>query len=163
LPGLALQQGFEWRDIHPNPTNLFKLFWFMAQKTQYYATGGRNLTGGTVLDRPGDAGRYIKLYGTADGKPFQFQPSLWEIAGKVPVGVPADVDSKRMAMTDALIPHALRAVASLYRLFWFETHLDEHAQQDIPHRAQCEARFGAAMPIQSANSFVRLTLVSSLP
>jgi len=40
LPGIGLQQGFNWTDLYPNPTPLFKLFWYTAQKTQYYASGG---------------------------------------------------------------------------------------------------------------------------
>lgn len=112
LPGIALQQGFQWADLHPNPTNLFKLYWYTAQKTQYYATGG------AVLARAGDAGGYRKL----NGKAAQFQPSLWEIEGIAPVGVSDDVPKKLREMADALVPHALRAVSGLYRLFWHETH-----------------------------------------
>lgn len=111
LPGISLQEDFKWEDLHPNPTNLFKLFWYTAQKTQYYASGG------TILARVGDQGGYKRLDGTA----AQFRPSLWEIEGVTPVGIPADVPLKLPQMAEALIPHALRAVAGLYHLFWFET------------------------------------------
>ncbi len=108
LPGIALQEDFRWENINPEATDLFKLFWFTAQKTQYYATGG------TILGRNGDEGTYYKL----DGRPAQFRPSLWEIEGVEPIGDPADVPNRLPEMASALVPHALRAVAGLYRLFW---------------------------------------------
>jgi hypothetical protein len=62
------------------------------------------------------------------------------------VGVPAEVEAKLPQMADALIPHALRAVAGLYRLFWLETNIDQQAQQDMINRAKLDSRFGAAIP-----------------
>lgn len=116
LPGLALQQQFRWTDVHPAPTNLFKLFWFVAQKTQYYATGGG------ITDRVGDGGTY-RTYKSVKGKTVhRFDPPLWETEGKKPVGRPGEITAKLPQMAADLVPHALRAVAGLYRLFWDETH-----------------------------------------
>ncbi|HEY7175811.1 MAG TPA: hypothetical protein VH442_12920, partial [Micromonosporaceae bacterium] len=113
LPGIDRQVAFSWTDVHPEPTPLFELFWYTAQRTQYYATGG------TTFARPGDAGRYRRW--TDDGI-AQFEPSLWDIDAIDPVGDPAAVSASLAEMSDVLVPHALRAVAGLYRLFWHETH-----------------------------------------
>lgn len=108
----SLKNNFDWTSIHPNPTDLFKLFWFTAQKTQYFATGGN------ILAHPGDIGAYRKL----DESGAQFQPSLWEVEGITPIEIPDDVPTHLREMAEALAPHAMRAVAGLYRLFWIETH-----------------------------------------
>lgn len=114
LPGL---DGFPWAQVHPDPTDLFRLFWYTAQKTQYYAAAG-----GPTLARPGDDGTYRR---PGDPGVARFDPPLWTAEGLVPVAGPADVPSALPDVAGALVPHALRAVAGLYRLFWHETHAIE--------------------------------------
>lgn len=112
LPNIAAQRDLAWNEIKPGATNLFRLFWYTAQKTQYFASGG------TVLARKGNV-----RYRTADGKDRRFDPSLWKDERVVIVGDPVQITEESLPhVADALVPHALRAVAGLYRLFWDETH-----------------------------------------
>jgi hypothetical protein len=101
LPGID-QAGFAWTDAHPDGTDLFKLFWYTAQKTQYYAAGG------TVLARSGDTGSYRRWL---DDSAARFEPALWAPEAIEPVGNPPDVAQALPEMASALVPHALRAVA----------------------------------------------------
>jgi hypothetical protein len=139
LPNLPC--GFNWQDIHPNPTNLFRLFWYIAQKTQYFAS--KSKTG--VLSAIGNA-----FYVRWDGAPKLFSPSLWEGEDVTIIGDPNEVEANLSQITDVLIPHTLRAVAGLYRLFWLETRpgtlLAKQAQLDIIHRAESDSRFSAILP-----------------
>jgi hypothetical protein len=118
LPNLEKppQPGFSWSTVYPGaPPALFKLFWYTAQKTQYFAS--RNADGNSSYVRPSNPGMAIT-----------FAPSLWPqdtaiIAAKSGLtdgsGNPDDGQIRKLA--DALIPHAMRAVAGLYRLFWEST------------------------------------------
>jgi len=97
-----------------NSTDLFKLFWYTAQKTQYYASD----------DSSGN-----DYYYKDDGTQPIFNPSLWSgedveiILNKTDVENYSDCKEDNLVkITEALIPHAIRAVAGLYRLFWHETH-----------------------------------------
>ncbi|MFC1812685.1 S8 family serine peptidase [Thermodesulfobacteriota bacterium] len=117
--------------VKTNPTNLFKLFWYTAQKTQYFAsdpadgkyntdgeTDGNNwfaFENGTLYYFPGDSSSHYDY--------------LWESEGVSIVRYASSLaddddfnwgdDLKKIA--EANIPHAMKAVAGLYRLFWHET------------------------------------------
>lgn len=117
LPNLC---DFDWMLVHPNPTNLFKLFWYTAQKTQYYA--GMNKKGNM-------ASWGNDLYSTINGDQEEFKPTLWN-GEAIPFSDPGQLVGRRakanlQSMASALVPHALKAVAGLYRLFWEETRLGE--------------------------------------
>ena len=123
LPNLC---NFDWSQVHPNPTNLFKLFWYTAQKTQYFASR----TTGAFRNAP-LVGIGNNFFIDLSGHPHIFSPSLWEGEAE-PISDPSELTGKKKAvnaklqkMADALIPHALKAVAGLYRLFWEETHPPE--------------------------------------
>lgn len=111
---------FDWTQIYPSPTNLFKLFWYTAQKTQYWASKSKKREDLVSIGN----NSYKKL----DGFSEAFNPSLWQGEAS-PISNPQElvgkkktVNAKLEAMADALVPHALKAVAGLYRLFWLETH-----------------------------------------
>lgn len=115
LPNLPCD--FDWSRIHTNPTNLFKLFWYTAQKTQYWAG----------MNKKGLASFGNEVYSTFSGSFEVFKPTLWNgkaIPFQDPVRLKIKSQRKKALrqMSDALIPHALKAVAGLYRLFWLETH-----------------------------------------
>src|SRR3989344_4993227 len=123
LPNLC---NFDWSQVHPNPTNLFKLFWYTAQKTQYFASR----TTGAFRNAP-LVGIGNNFFIDLSGHPHIFSPSLWEGEAE-PISDPSELTGKKKAvnaklqkMADALIPHALKAVAGLYRLFWEATHPPE--------------------------------------
>jgi hypothetical protein len=113
LPGLDEPAAFAWVDVHPEATDLFRLFWYAAQKTQYYGAGN------AVLGRAGDGGSYRRR---GESGTTRLEPSLWAAEGIAPVEDPAGVAEALPEAASALVPHALRAVAGLYRLFWHETH-----------------------------------------
>jgi hypothetical protein len=106
------QSGFSWVQVYgANAPKLFKLFWYTAQKTQYFASDEKN----------GDAA-YVDI---ANTPPRAFSPPLWSgdveiIQDKTIVGAPTlpGTTPAAASLANALIPHALRAVAGLYRLFW---------------------------------------------
>ena len=118
LPNLPCD--FDWNRVHPTPTNLFKLFWYAAQKTQYWA--------GKSKKRDDLVSIGNNFYKDLDGEPMEFNPSLWNGEAipfdnpKLLVGKKKEVNARLHQMADALVPHALKAVAGLYRLFWIETH-----------------------------------------
>lgn len=126
-------EELKWEGVHENqdPPNLFWLFWYVAQKTQYFASDGN--TGKNVTPFMGKD-EYTKL----DGTKVRFSPNLWQkeiTKGDIALddiitnpydleypstGIPNDRNLQKVA--NALIPHAMKAVAGLYRLFWIETH-----------------------------------------
>lgn len=131
------KSDFKWSDIHDqkNPPNLFKLFWYVAQKTQYFASDNAN----------GDIGNFVRWNGAEDtfGMPGLWKedellvgdyniPPLYNsnnygiIDNSKIVGFwESDSELARLYLTPmsyALVPHAIKAVAGLYRLFWIETH-----------------------------------------
>src|SRR3990167_9761509 len=117
LPNLC---NFDWSQVHPNPTNLFKLFWYTAQKTQYWAGANK---------RENLASYGNDFYSTLDGNIEIFTPNLWN-GEAFPFESPLQLTNRRRyrnlrEMSDALIPHTLKAVAGLYRLFWMEVNAPE--------------------------------------
>ncbi|MBI2575587.1 hypothetical protein HYV84_00075 [Candidatus Woesearchaeota archaeon] len=142
--------SFNWTRVEPNslgtfgdPTHLFRLFWYTAQKTQYFASD--DVDGNSI---------YIALNGTQ----YNFSPSLWQSEGIAVVNNKSAFDGEDfyysqsnegstcssatfeecinrglnipcylcnnntgpniVKVTNAVIPHAMKAVAGLYRLFW---------------------------------------------
>ncbi len=113
LPNL---DSFNWNEIQPtgltqDQLNLFKLFWYTAQKTQYLASDDAD--GNTT---------YVNLTGSN----INFSTSLWQgdgvtIIDKKEYLVQDDINDvgKNVSLeANATIPHAMKAVAGLYRLFW---------------------------------------------
>lgn len=98
LPNLEF---FDWTSVHPysTPPPLFKLFWFTAQRTQYFWSD----------DATGE-GYYVNLLGQRRDFPI----NLWIGEGFS--------DTSVEDLASHLIPHALKAVGGLYRLFWDATH-----------------------------------------
>jgi outer membrane protein assembly factor BamB len=109
LPNLS---NFNWQEVHYRPSNLFRLFWYTAQKTQYYASSntlGSSKANGNPTYKP------------IDGGPDRtFDPPLWYKEAPTIISNPEDIRDNLPQMAAALIPHAMKAVAGLYRLFWFE-------------------------------------------
>jgi outer membrane protein assembly factor BamB len=114
LPNL---DNFDWQGVHSCPSNLFRLFWYAAQKTKYFAS--KSQSGPLARDA---VTNYVKL----DGLPGIFTPSLWDNEqdywgrAVVPITEADNIPGNEQIIADALIPHAMKAVAGLYRLFWFE-------------------------------------------
>jgi hypothetical protein len=111
----GVKPDFKWDNVHDqqDPPSLFKLFWFTAQKTQYFASNASD----------GDWGKFVNWNGNDDHFDKPGRRGLWT---KIPavniVYKKSDVEGKVSQIADALIPHAIKAVAGLYRLFWIETH-----------------------------------------
>ena len=102
---------FDWTQLHPNPTNFFKLFWYTAQKTNYWASKNKRTDLGGIGN---------DFYLTLEEEGRRFMPSLWE-SEATPISDPNDLVGRWLQqMADALIPHTLKSVAGLYRLFWME-------------------------------------------
>ncbi len=112
LPNLNIN----WQEVQPSgltqdQLNLFKLFWYTAQKTQYFASDDAD--GNTT---------YVNLTGSQKS----FSTSLWQgdgvtIIDKKDYLVQDDINDvgKNVSLeANATIPHAMKAVAGLYRLFW---------------------------------------------
>jgi len=118
-----------WEQIQPDATNLFKLFWYAAQKTQYFAARTSGAIGNPL--EAGGNDFYVKL----NGDPALFSPSLWE-GEATPIETPTPLadrkqrDAVLQQMADALIPHALKAVAGLYRLFCLEVGIEPNCVFD---------------------------------
>jgi len=138
-----LINDFQWNTVHDqaDPPPLFKLFWYTAQKTQYFATASSN---GPQANSNWASGNnwYVLWNKNNDGhtQPVQFTSSLWDnedLCTGQNVITPAVVEylgdpnnlyqngdqSARQNSLDwlanALIPHALKTTAGLYRLFWY--------------------------------------------
>ncbi|OGJ20889.1 hypothetical protein A3K73_09305 [Candidatus Pacearchaeota archaeon RBG_13_36_9] len=112
-------------EVKSNPSNLFKLFWFTAQKTQHYASDDEN--GNNILS-------------SQSGTLYCFGPScsnydyLWESDSEYSSSLMinsqndlkdddnGDWGNDLKKISEANIPHSMKAVSGLYRLFWIETH-----------------------------------------
>jgi hypothetical protein len=114
-----------WNKVYgsPNPPNLFKLFYYTAQKTQYFASKGEfpNWISGAMEGVSKKGNDYYYDWDKTSPNKFYFNPSLWEKEAAIIVSEPAEVETNLFTITSALIPHAMKAVAGLYRLFWIET------------------------------------------
>jgi hypothetical protein len=126
-----------------SPDSLFKLFWFTAQKTQYWGSDGDadpsppiKVTGARC-EPPyflADANRICIEY--ASQSPGAFFAKDGAVAGRLPENLwpqsetplhrPCQIrktnkKSKEM-MSRAIARHTLASVSGLYRLFWDQTH-----------------------------------------
>ena len=113
LPNMS---NFNWKEVEPtNPTDrqnieLFRLFWYTAQKAQYFASD--NVDGNFI---------YVNL--SDDTKNFSI--SLWDgenvkIVNRSLYLATDDITNSGdnvSVVANASIPHAMKAVAGLYRLF----------------------------------------------
>lgn len=99
-----------WENIDSNDKQfieLFRLFWYTAQKTQYYASDDYN--GNSV-------------YYDLNDQQQSFTSSLWQGEDVDIISGTADVADNLDNISDAVIPHAMKATAGLYRLFWDTVH-----------------------------------------
>lgn len=112
LPNLG---SFNWNDVdaftglNKEQIELFRLFWFAAQRAQYHASN----------DVDGND-QYVRVTG---GAPVTFSPSLWQ-GEPTPINLRTQLPDNINKISDAEVPHAMKAVAGLYRLFWEYAHTD---------------------------------------
>lgn len=116
--------NFDWVAVEPTRApdkwyiELFRLFWYTAQKTQYFASDDREQNFDyTRLD--GSTGDW-QCSGTADN-------NLWKDEGLTSCSdftTQAQLQSNVAQEADAVIPHAMKSVAGLYRLFWDAVQID---------------------------------------
>ena len=113
---LPNMQNFNWKEIEPQGVTdkqnieLFRFFWYTAQKTQYFASDDAD--GNSI---------YVNLSNIS--KPFTI--SLWQGDNVTIINNSADLADDDVGdtgadiekETNAIIPHAMKAVAGLYRLF----------------------------------------------
>jgi hypothetical protein len=121
---------------------LFKLFWFTAQKTQYWASNGDQNPDGpdpdevqcsedipdasTICDEYafGTLGK-PNIYFDKDGNTGFLPLDLWSSTNSpltLPCRINTSTPGEQERMAKALLGHALSAVSGLYRLFWDQTH-----------------------------------------
>jgi len=113
----------DWEAINPRikeasyPSELFKLFWYVAQKTQYFASDDRE--NNTFYRKSGSSTQYQL-------------PNLWSNEGITEFVTQSQIKSEDddneglyvARVANATIPHAMKSVAGLYRLFWDAVHID---------------------------------------
>ncbi len=120
IPNLS---NFNWGEVGPtNPLDkqnieLFRLFWYTAQKTQYFASD--DVDGNDI---------YVNLSGSTKN----FSIPLWDgenlriINRSIYLATDDLTDSGAnvSAEANAMLPHSMKSVAGLYRLFWDAVHID---------------------------------------
>ena len=113
LPNMS---AFNWKEVEPNVPldrrniELFRLFWYTAQKTQHFASD--DVDGNSV---------YVNISGATKN----FPTPLWDeqnvrIINRSAYLVQDEITNNGpnvSAESNAMIPHAMKAVAGLYRLF----------------------------------------------
>ncbi len=126
--------------VKTNPSNLFKLFWYTAQKTQYFASDDWD-----AISDDGYTGDYNNYFSYESGTTYYFSGGssntyLWDAEGGANIivnnksyiedfwGDGNVANLKKIA--EANIPHAMKAVAGLYKLFWEETHPDDSYEEN---------------------------------
>ncbi len=120
-----LIDSFDWSTVEPTerPSDLrnkelFRLFWYTAQKTQYWASDDKD---GNIVytEIDGDTQNW-QCSGTGD-------LNLWADDGYTSCGdfISSGLDSSNVEQeANATIPHAMKSVAGLYKLFWDAVHID---------------------------------------
>lgn len=120
---LSNMSGFNWSSVEPTYPSfkqnkeLFRLFWYTAQKTQYFASD--DVDGNDV-------------YQMLNGSIYSFSPSLWggeqvTLINKSSWLIQDDITDSGTnisLLANATIPHAMKATAGLYRLFWDAVKID---------------------------------------
>src|SRR3989338_8276530 len=103
--------NFNWDEVKPrSPTDnqnleLFKLFWYTSQKTQYFASDNTN--GNSI---------YVNRTIIGDNNK-KFPVSLWSTDNFTIINESQNVPANTKGITNASMSHSMRAVAGLYRLF----------------------------------------------
>lgn len=157
----------DWLEINPNiekpsyPSELFKLFWYTAQKTQYFASD--DVDGNSVYRKSGNndlfqlpnlwANENVTIINSSlelqqddyyysaykiDSTCIYVASEYCEDAGLGEACWYCDVNDgqKVKAQSDALIPHAMKATAGLYKLFWDTVH--SYSWETFHHNNQRE-------------------------
>ncbi|MBI4093058.1 MAG: HYR domain-containing protein, partial [Candidatus Kerfeldbacteria bacterium] len=116
--------NFNWPSIEPSTNDyFFRLFWYTAQKTQYYASDDWDASTDNIR------GYYNNYYAHTTGNclenkdcfyfPGDFTNTyLWEGDSVTLVKDSGAIPAQVTKIAEANIPHAMKAVAGLYRLFW---------------------------------------------
>ena len=126
--------NFDWSQVEPTKgtqkqnIELFRLFWYTAQKTQYFASDD--------VDRDFD---YTNLNGNTQNWDYNSltDNNLWKnesytnsnfiTQSQLAIDDPTNNGQYVQAVANATIPHAMKAVAGLYRLF------DDAVKVDWPY------------------------------
>lgn len=120
-------ENLDWwnNGVKSNPSNLFKLFWFTAQKTQNFASDDYDGNNHFAYE---NGALYCLGYSCSD---YDY---LWDFdndySSSLMVSDHDDLEDDDNGdwgddlrkISEANIPHAMKATAGLYRLFWIETH-----------------------------------------
>jgi hypothetical protein len=119
-----LIDNFDWSTVDPTQISdkryleLFRLFWYTAQKTQYWASDDFPANY-TYVELDGDVQNW-DCSGTGN-------LNLWADEGYTSCSsfVSEGLDGSNVEQeADAVMPHAMKAVGGLYRLFWDYAHSD---------------------------------------
>ena len=113
--------GFQWSDVQPTSSPhkafpyLFQLFWYTAQKTQYFASddADRNF----IYRDLNNTVRNWDCSGTGNLNLWRNQFTQCTDFTNI-TQLPAQVSQE----ANAVVPHAMKAVAALYNLFWDTVH-----------------------------------------
>lgn len=136
--------NFNWGEVYPKSTpdneylDFFQLFWYTAQKTQYFASKDQN--GNSYYRKDGDDTLYllpdlwteddVTIISNADDVydyfySYQNDKMCFPHTGANCVINTGFADCWQCFNEDiagALMPHAMRATAGLYKLFWDQVH-----------------------------------------
>ena len=113
-----LIDNFNWSSVQPNDLtedqlNLFKLFWYTAQKTQYWASDDKD--GNFIYTNLDNNLQNWSCSGSGDNNLWADEYTLCNDF----INDHNDFSKDNVEQeADAVIPHAMKAVAGLYQLFW---------------------------------------------
>ncbi|MBS3128055.1 hypothetical protein J4410_02830, partial [Candidatus Woesearchaeota archaeon] len=140
-----ISSPFNWNTVQPRQAphksfpDFFKLFWYTAQKTQYFASDDveRDFMytelSGTQRNWDCSGSGYLNLWRD------QFT-SCGQFTTTAQLGAPGGVEQE----ANAVVPHGMKAVAGLYRLFWDTVH-----GYDWPTHEQNNRRNGVIKAVKS--------------
>lgn len=110
LPNMTAANWSEVDAKDKNQIELFRLFWFTSQRAQYFASDDKQRND-----------YYVNLSGVQK----TFNPSLWSGENvNLTANTSDQITTHLNDISNAEIPHAMRAVAGLYRLFWDAVQID---------------------------------------
>jgi len=117
--------GFDWTDVEPNDPetrDLFRLFWYTAQKTQYFASDDVDRDFDyEELDENLQEWDYLTLTNNNLWKEEGLTGNNFITMADLAYGDEhGDTGENVSAVADAVMGHAMRATAGLYRLFWHQ-------------------------------------------
>ncbi len=119
-----LIDNFDWSSVEPTRApdrqyiELFRLFWYTAQKTQYWASD--DVDANYVYTDLNDVEQSWSCSGN-DNLNLWADEGYTSCSDFISTGLN---DSNVEQEANATIPHAMKAVAGLYRLFWDAVHID---------------------------------------